>query len=136
MCSLKELLHLDESCTGEYVKLSQLSKDDETSVLCEISVRKSEITGQLDICENHKCVVFENIRKRSRRKICAVIECSVLFKPFHSTSKVGDRHVTPEMAKRIEANTGVVVPVGTRKFRNMHLPNEKLLTCSWSHKHL
>ncbi|CAC5403192.1 unnamed protein product [Mytilus coruscus] len=123
MCSIKDFLDNCDNCSDDRYFLNVVPLKEETCILSEISLLKSDITSQLRICDIHRNIIIETTNKRYRRKNCGVPSVNVILK-YHNTTKAGDRHVTPEMFQRIVTKTGIFIPIGTPICR---LCREKLL---------
>jgi hypothetical protein len=118
MCSVRKYLESGSelACSEERFILTELNgQNEETCILSEISMLKSEFTKQFDICHLHRNIVTQNIKNRQRRKLCNVSSYSDAF-IVHKSKKVGDRQLTADMSHSVAVRTGIFIPVGTRMY--------------------
>ena len=87
-------------CSGEFVTVNNLQEEEKLTVYREIHLLPSYITETFQICSAHKQQVEANVKRRFRRKECDVTS---ILGPLavHTTKKVGDRHVTGSMFKKL-----------------------------------
>lgn len=117
MCSVRRFLNLHTGfpCSEERFILNELAQNEESCILSEISILKSDFTKRYDVCGFHRNIVIQNIKNRQKRKMCNVSSFSDAFF-LHTSMKVGDRQITADMSRCIAVRAGIFIPVGTRTY--------------------
>lgn len=111
-CDIGRQLQDSLPCSASKSPLNYLDENIQIIILAEIFLTKSNFTCNLNICEDHRELILQNVTKRKRRKKCGIGETPIL--KFHHQGKGADRHVTPEICTKIHQSIGVIIPVGTR----------------------
>lgn len=109
------------SCSLNKISLENVPADTRTVLLTESGFLPTELTRAFIICENHHQKLSNQNRSRAKSKLCSVpdIICSHKKENQKRTGWYGvkaDRAVTEQKIIEIQSVTGIVVPIGTRKY--------------------
>ncbi|CAC5412446.1 unnamed protein product [Mytilus coruscus] len=114
MCTVNDYLKHNDKCNGDIFLLKSFSNHEKICILseCSLTLLQSGYTDKLTICNTHKEICAENLKRRRKRQTCGISAVNPLI-CCHTSSKAGDRHVSVEMHTNIARNAGVFIPVGT-----------------------
>ncbi|CAC5383982.1 unnamed protein product [Mytilus coruscus] len=114
MCTVNDYLKHNDNCNGDIFLLKSFSNHEKICILseCSLTLLQSGYTDKLTICNTHKEICAENLKRRRKRQTCGISAVNPLI-CCHTSSKAGDRHVSVEMHTNIARSAGVFIPVGT-----------------------
>lgn len=114
MCTVNDYLKHNDKCNGDIFPLKSFSNHEKICILseCSLTLLQSGYTDKLTICNTHKEICAENLKRRRKRQTCGISAVNPLI-CCHTSSKAGDRHVSVEMQTNIARSAGVFIPVGT-----------------------
>ncbi|CAC5360890.1 unnamed protein product [Mytilus coruscus] len=113
MCTVNDYLKHNDKCNGDIFPLKSFSNHEKICILseCSLTLLQSGYTDKLTICNTHKEICAENLKRRRKRQTCGISAVNPLI-CCHTSSKAGDRHVSVEMHTNIARSAGVLFLLG------------------------
>ena len=108
-------------CFGKLAVLNPFSFKDQSIILTEAGILASEITQKFMICSEPYKIFTNQNRSSAKSKLCAIPD---IISSHNKENKIyggcygvkADRVISMEKVLEIHSKTGIVVPIGSRKY--------------------